>query len=436
MNIFDRLKGFFYRTFNKSKSMDNWRELATFLGVDGTKSKVLSEATYYACLKVLSEAIGKLPLKLLAHSSDNGVVTMRDHPLYRVVHDRPNPYMTSTVFWSTMEWLRNHKGNSYAWIKGAGKNTTLWILNPDEVEVWYDDACLLADIPDIYYIYSTGGNRYTFGSEEIIHLKSSHTNNGVTGIAVQDTLKETVSGNIKAQTLVNKMYDNGFTGKATLQYTGNLNEQNQKTFTAGIQKYLNGELKEDGIDNIVPLPYGAVLQPLNLKLSDNQFLEVKQYTALQIASAFGIKPYQIGDYTKSSYASAEAQQLSFYIDTLLFIVKQYEEELTYKLLTSEEIANGLYFKFNIDVILRADFATKIQTLSTAVNSFLMKPNEAREKLDLGAVEGGDRLLGNGASIPVEFTGSQYTSTPANDEDENPPVDSTDETTTQGEEDAT
>ena len=142
-------------------------------------------------------------------------------------------------------------------------------------------------------------------------------------------------------------------------------------------------------------------------MTDNQFVELRQYSALQIASAFGIKPYQIGDYTKSSYSSAEAQQLSFYVETLLYIIKQYEEELTYKLLSEKEVAEGYHFKFNISVILRADFATQVKTLSTAVNSFLLTPNEARSKLDLGSVEGGDRLLGNGASIPVGLTGIQY-----------------------------
>ena len=213
------------------------------------------------------------------------------------------------------------------------------------------------------------------------------------------------------------MYDNGFTSKATLQYTGNLNEQNQKAFTKGIQKYVDGEYSSEGIKNLIPLPYGATLQPLNSKLSDNQFFEIKQYTALQIASAFGIKPYQIGDYTKSSYASAEAQQLSFYVDTLLYIIKQYEEELTYKLLSSDEISNGYHFKFNVAVILRADLATQIKTLSTGVANFIYTPNEARGMLDLEAKPGGDRLLGNGASIPVELTGSQYKS---DSKDDTPP----------------
>ena len=187
---------------------------------------------------------------------------------------------------------------------------------------------------------------------------------GIVGISVQDQLKATIEGGAKAQALINKMYDSGFTAKAVLQYTGSLSDDNVKSFVAGIESYAKGELKNEGIENIIPIPLGATLTPLNVKLADNQFIEVKQYTALQIASAFGIKPYQIGDYTKSSYASAEAQQLSFYVDTLLYIVKQYEEELTYKLLAPEECQQGYHFKFNIDVILRADFATKINTLST------------------------------------------------------------------------
>lgn len=383
-------------------------QLLDFLGLRDIDPDILSEATYYACLKVLSESIGKLPLKLLRHNEKNGVTTERTHPLYHVLHDRPNPYMTSTAFWSAVENNRNHYGNAYVLIDGAGSDMNLWILPSDEVEVWYDDAKILSDVPDIYYLYAVGGKFYTFGSEEILHFKCSNSFNGITGVSVQEQLKTTISGNIKAQKLINKMYDSGFTAKAVMQYTGNLNDKSVDAFVAGIEKYAKGELKEKGIENIIPIPLGASLTPLNVKLADSQFVEVKQYTSLQIASAFGIKPYQIGDYTKSSYASAEAQQLSFYVDTLLYIIKQYEEELNYKLLSKTEIRNGYYFKFNVAVILRADFKTQVETLVKATSGFLYTPNEARELLDLESVEGGDRLLGNGAAIPVNLTGLQYT----------------------------
>ncbi len=392
------------------RKTDEVRQLMQFLGVDSVSDKDLSEATYFACLKVLSESVGKLPCKLMKHTDNNGVETRREHYLFRLVNERPNKYMTASTFWSTVEYNRNHYGNGYVLIDGAGSKMQLWILPSERVEMWYDDAKILNhESEDLYYIfYANNGKKYVFGSEEILHFKTSNTLDGLLGTAVRDQLRETIDGNQKAQTLLNKMYSSGFTAKAVLQYTGSLNEENTRAFVANIEKYAKGDLKNSGIENIIPIPIGSQLTPLNVKLADSQFIEIKQYTSLQIASAFGIKPYQIGDYTKSSYASAEAQQLSFYVDTLLYIVKQYEEELAYKLLTPKESADGFFFKFNIDVILRADFATKVNTLSTAVNSFLMTPNEARRKLDLCDMEGGDRLLGNGSSIPVQLTGSQYT----------------------------
>lgn len=399
--------------FNKStRETVELNNLYRFLGINPEDDeRALSESTYFACMKVLSEAIGKLPLKLLRYNAKNGVETARKHALYNVLYSRPNPYMTASTFWSTVEYNRNHYGNSYVWIQGAGKDMRLWVLPSQDVEVWYDDAKVLADQPDIFYVYTSGGKQYKFGSEEILHFKSFNTLDGLVGVSVQDQLKATIGGAVKSQKMLNRMYESGFTAKAVLQYTGNLNDENVKAFVRGIEKYAKGGLSDDDIKNIIPIPLGSQLTPLNVKLADNQFIEVKQYTALQIASAFGIKPYQIGDYTKSSYASAEAQQLSFYVDTLLYIIKQYEEELTYKLLSPEEITDGYHFKFNVAVILRADLATQINTLSVGVSNFIYTPNEARAMLDLEAKDGGDRLLGNGASIPVEMTGSQYIQDP-------------------------
>ena len=396
---------------NKStdvNSLSSQRLLLDWLGLADVDKDSLSEATYFSCLKVLSESIGKLPLKLQKVDSLNGVVNLYDDPLYNVVCVRPNKYTTATNFWSTVEYNRSHFGNAYVWIQGGGSNLSLWILPSNEVEIWKDNAKLLSDVDDIFYIYSHGGKRYYLGSEEILHFKSSNTKDGIVGVSVREQLASTIEGSKKAQQLVNKMYDSGFTAKAVLQYTGDLSDKNTQAFVKGIERYAKGEMKDKGIDNIIPIPLGSNLTPLNIKLGDNQFIEVKQYTALQIASAFGIKPSQIGDYTKSSFASAEAQQLSFYVDTLLYIIKQYEEELDYKLLDRGLISKGVRFKFNVGVVLRADTKTQVDTLCQGIGSFLYTPNEARAFLDLPAKEGGDRLLGNGASIPVELTGSQYT----------------------------
>ena len=404
MGFLDRLR----RNKSTSSQQMTLKQLMEFLGVYDVEGTTLSEATYFACLKVLSESVGKLPLKVQQFTQEKGIRIAREHPYYRMLNERPNPYMTASTFWGSVEFCRNHYGNGYAWIDTRDmRQPKLWLMHPDQVQVVYDNACKLADVPDVYYRWSTPSGVMTLGSEAVLHFKSHNTVNGLVGVSVREQLASTIQGNIKAQKLINKMYESGMTAKAALQYTGNLSDPNVKTLVKGIEAYAKGEMRNEGLENIIPLPVGFNLTPLNIKLADNQFVEIKQYSALQIASAFGVKPYQVGDYTKSSYASAEAQQLSFLVDTLLYIVKGYEEEISYKLLTDDESTNGYHAKFNTGVLLRADQQTQINTLSAAVSNFLMTPNEARERLDLPSKEGGDQLLGNGASIPVQFTGAQY-----------------------------
>ena len=419
MKVFDRVKAAV--SVLRGKGFSQYAELNNlldFLGVDRSlRGGAQSEAVYFACRKVLAEAVGKLPLKIQQATPGQGIRVAREHPYYRMLNERPNRYMTASVFWSFMEDCRNDAGNAYAWIDTRNPHKPqLWPLDPKSVQVWYDNGCVLANVPDVYYLVSTPKGVLTLGSEDVLHFKSHNTRDGLVGIPVREQLASTIQGNAKAQAYINKLYENGMTAKVVLQYTGSLNDANVEALREGIENYAKGDLKK-GLENVIPVPVGMSLTPLNLKLADSQFLEIKQYTALQIASAFGVKPYQIGDYSKSSYASAEAQQLSFLVDTLLFIVKQYEEEIGYNLLTDTEEAAGYHAKFNTAVILRADQQTQINTLSAAVSNFLMTPNEARERLDLPAKEGGDQLLGNGASIPVQFTGAQYTNISAGKEED-------------------
>lgn len=418
MNITQRMKAAAAAFRGKSATTTDLNNLYKFLGIDPkSEGGATSEATYFACLKVLSESIGKLPLKIQQYTPDKGIRIAREHRYYRMLNERPNRYMTASVFWSTMELYRNHHGNAYAWIDTRDpRNPQLWLMDPDSVEVWYDNGRKLSDVPDVYYRYTTPQGVITLGSEEVLHFKSHYTVDGLVGISVRDHLASTIQGNIKAQDFINKTIRSGMTAKSVLNYTGSLNDKSVQTLLAEVTKYAKGEMRDKGIENIIPMPVGFSLSPLNLKLADSQFLELRQYSALQIASAFGVKPYQVGDYTKSSYASAEAQQLSFLVDTLLYIIKQDEEEIAYKLLNTEEETNGYHAKFNTGVMLRADQKTQIDTLSTAVSNFLLTPNEARERLDLPAKEGGDQLLGNGASIPVQYTGAQYTNITAREEE--------------------
>jgi HK97 family phage portal protein len=396
------------RVKNESQTVDLSNPLLLqWLGIDpDTPKDQLSEATYFACLKKLSESLGKLPLKMYQRTK-RGIVKSDKEDVYYILKLRPNPYMTSSVFWSTVEMNRNHYGNAYVWCRYDGPVLQdMWIMPSKHVVIVVDDQGILGKKNAIWYRYNDpyDGKLYVFGNDEVLHFKTSATFDGITGMSVRDILKNTVDGALESQKFMNNLYKTGLTGKAVLEYTGDLDPSARDRLVKGFEQFANGS-KNAG--KIIPVPLGMKLVPLDIKLTDSQFFELKKYTALQIAAAFGIKPNQINDYEKSSYASAEAQNLAFYVDTLLYILKQYEEEITYKILSTQMINQGYFFKFNVNVILRADIKTQIESLATAVQNAILKPNEARDYIDMPADDYGDVLMANGNYIPLSMLGANY-----------------------------
>lgn len=392
----------------KNETVDmNHPLLLKWLGIDpDTPKDKLSEATYFACMKIMAESMGKLPLKMY-QSTDKGIIKSDKSDLYSVLKLRPNPYMTSSIFWSTVEMNRNHYGNAFVWNRFVGPQLKdMWIMPSNDVQIVFDDAGILGTKDKLWYRYSDGrtGKVYVFSDREVMHFKTSMTFDGITGLPIRDILKSTVEGALESQKFMNNLYQTGLTGKAVLEYTGDLDQKAKERLIKGFEEFANGS-KNAG--KIIPVPLGMKLVPLDIKLTDSQFFELKKYSALQIAAAFGIKPNQINDYEKSSYASAEAQNLAFYVDTLLFPLKQYEEEITYKTLSSQMINSGYFWKFNVNVILRADIKSQMEALSKGVNNMIYTPNEARGYLDLPAKDGGDELYANGNYIPIGDVGTQY-----------------------------
>ncbi|MCS4471107.1 phage portal protein [Clostridium botulinum] len=407
MNIFNKIRNAF-SSKNETEAILNDIDLKTINEIfkrEGT-SENLSEITYFTCIKMLSESLGKLSLKFY-QETDNGVIKINNNKVYSLLNSRPNPYMTPSIFWATVEFNRNHYGNACVWCRWfKDKLLDLWILNPKDVKVLADNEGILGTTNAIYYLYTDNktGKTYTFNEKDILHFKTGVSKDGITGLAVQDILQSSMNGNKASQSFMNKLYESGLTAKAVLEYTGDLNKEAKERLVAGFEAFANGE---NNTGKIVPVPLGMKLTPLDIKLTDSQFFELKKYSSLQIAAAFGIKPNHLNNYEKSSYANSEMQNLSFYTDTLLFILNQYEQEITFKLLSEEERLKGFYFKFNVNSILRADMKTQMESLATGVNNGIYSIDEARAYLDMPKIDGGSTPIVNGNYIPLTRVGEAY-----------------------------
>ena len=398
MNIFRK---FFNKgEEKKQKTAINSMNFGEFFGIN--VSSDLSEVTYFTCLKVLSESVGKLSL----HLKDNDNNRILNHEALQKLKFSPNPFMTPTPMMTLLETWRNHHGNAYAYLSydDRGHLVGIYPFHPQKVRIWIDNAKIFSGKEDLYYEYNKDGKIYLFKKDEILHLKGGLSKDGIVGMSVRETLATTLNGTKASQKYLNNLYDRGLTSKAILRYTGDLNKDLQKKMLEAIEQFISTENNPTGI---LPLPPGMDIVPLDLKLTDSQFFELKKYNALQIAAAFGVKPNHLNDYDKSSYSNSEMQNLTFYIDTLLYILTLYEEEFNLKLLTESERLKGLHFEFNVASILKGDLKTQAECITKYLQSGVYTINEARKKAGLPAIDGGDVIVMNGSYVPLEKLGIAY-----------------------------
>ncbi|AJO22879.1 phage portal protein [Weizmannia coagulans] len=395
--------------------LSEWQTLADFLGVsldpsdvDVRGKRALKEITVYVCIKILSENISKLPVKI--YQDNGGIKKVAGHYLNPILRLRPNPYMSASDFWKGVEVQRNIYGNSYVWIeyanrgRNAGKVQALYLLDAQQMQVWVDDSGLISSKNSIWYVYTdNAGVQYKLQSTDLLHFKAM-TTDGIVGLSPIYTLRNMVENAASAEKFLNNSYKNGMQTTGIIHYTGDLNENAKKKFREKFEEMSSG-LKN--ANRVSLMPIGYTYQPLSLKLTDAQFLENTQLTYRQIASAFGIKAHQLNDLVKASYASTSEANREFYVDTLMPILTMYEQELTYKLFLDSELVNGFYVMFNADAILRGDFKSRIDAAATGVQNGLLTPNEARALEEREPMPGGDQLVMNGNYIPLSMVGEQY-----------------------------
>lgn len=417
LKIFDKFKKFFNsaNVENDVPSAENTSENKTYLmseimdlfsgrGGGGEYGRDLSEVTYMTALKVLSESLSKIPVYLI----DNDKNRVMDNELSYILSVKPNPYQTPSQFFGYLEFCRNHKGNAFSYVNRLpnGKVEGLYPLNPSSVQVWVNNTSRFTDISFYYHYFdSKNGKEYWLNPEDVLHFKSwICEDNGLVGKSVRSILASTLLGAKASAKFLNNLNQKGLQADIAVKYVGDLKPESR-------EKLLN-EIEEQARINdrrMITLPMGFEIQPLNLKLTDSQFFELRRLTSLQIAAAFGIKPIFLNDLEKSSYASSSAQNMSFYVDTLLAILTQYEQEMRRKLLSRKEIDAGFKFKFNANVILRADPTAQAEIIQKLTSCGIYSPNDARKWLDMPPIPGdaGDKILVNGSMLPIEQAGAAY-----------------------------
>lgn len=415
MKFINRVKNAWYMLAGREITTSD-RGVLEFLGIDteNTPRRAMSEVTYFTCIKTLAEAMGKMPLKLYQRTK-NGIQRPDVTETLRLLSLRPNPYMSATIFWTWCEMACQHYGNAYVWIDGkftpsgrfggSYKIKGFYPMHPQNVTILVDDAGIFGTTGCLYYQYTNPdtGEMAVFRDSEVLHFKTWYTEDGIVGKPARDILRDVIAGASNASAYEQNLYKNGMTAKMVMQYTGTYDSDKIKQIQKKFADRLTGP---QAAGKVIPIPMDFQLTPLNMSMVDADFATLRKYTALQIASAFNVKPSNLNDYSNSKYASAESEALAF-LDGFSYRLKMYEEELNAKVLTPSEYRQGFFYKFNEKSILRMDSKTQSEVLKNYTQGGIYSANEARDKLDLPHVKGGDTLLINGSYVPIAQAGAAY-----------------------------
>ena len=373
----------------------------------------------YSCVRILSEAVASLPLNVFRYTGNGGKEKAFDHPLYRLLHDEPNPEMSSFIFRETLMTHLLLWGNAYAQIirNGKGEVIALYPLMPDRMTVDRDSNGRL------YYKYrKSNDDAPTMENSSVILAPSDVLHvpglgfDGLVGYSPIAMAKNAIGLAIAAEEYGSKFYANGAAPSGVLEHPGTLKDP------ARVRDSWNSTFGgSSNSHKVAVLEEGMKYTPISISPNEAQFLETRKFQINEIARIFRVPPHMVGDLEKSSFSNIEQQSLEFVKYTLDPWVIRWEQAF-YRTLLSEEEKKSYFFKFNVEGLLRGDYQSRMQGYATARQNGWMSANDIRGLEDLDRIPaelGGDLYLINGNMLPLESAGAFANISPTTTEKEEP-----------------
>ena len=405
MNIFQ-----VFKSRDKPQNRTPGSSYAFFLG-GSTSGKAVTERSamqmtaVYSCVRILSEAVAELPLHLYKYTDSGSKVKAVDHPLYLLLHDEPNPEMSSFVFRETLMTHLLLWGNAYAQIirNGKGEVVALYPLMPNRMSVDRDAH------GQLYYTYTRAsdeaktmtGTTVLLPPSDVLHIPGLGFD-GLVGYSPIAMAKNAIGLAIATEEYGAKFFANGAAPSGVLEHPGTIKDPS-RVREAWMSQF--GGSANSG--KVAVLEEGMKYTPISISPEQAQFLETRKFQINEIARIFRIPPHMVGDLEKSSFSNIEQQSLEFVKYTLDPWVIRWEQSIQRALLRPEE-KKRYFAKFNVEGLLRGDYQSRMNGYAVARQNGWMSANDIRELENLDRIPaeaGGDLYLVNGNMLPMQRAGA-------------------------------
>jgi len=353
---------------------------ATGKNVNSTTAMQVSAV--FAVCRVLGEGVAQVPLKLMQETGKTRNPA-KDHPLYNILGSSPNEFQTSFEYRETVVWHAVLCGNHYSFINRGSRGKILELLpfRPDQVTVKRDKEWGLT-----YEVHSDDGQIQIFPKEAIWHVKGPSWN-GWQGLECVKIARDAIGLAMATEEAVARLHKNGVNASGVYAVEGNLNDEQYKSLAKWIDRHISGS---ENYGKPMILDRAAKWTQTSMTSIDAQSLETRRFQIEEICRFARVSPIMVyGSDKSSTYAGSTANFLAHLVHTLAPWYMRLEQSMDKNLLTEKERAEGYYFNFVEEGLLRASALETKDVLLGYVNGGLMTPNEGRAKLDMNPIDDGD-----------------------------------------------
>lgn len=359
------------------------RGSSTFSGVNVTPAKAMTYAPFFACVRVLAETVGQIPIHVF-ETKGRQKTEATDHPVHRLLHtDGPNNFQTPQEF---IEWVVTclaMRGNAYSFITQVrGEIRELLPISPGAVK-----PRMLDDGGTVVYDVTLKSGTTTFPSSAIYHVRL-FTLDGVNGLSPIGFARETIGSGLAAQEHGARLFANA------AHPGGLLSTDKQLSLDASKRLISNVELLVGGLDNAgrtLVLGDGMKYQQIGMNSADAEWLEGRKFTRSEIAGIMRVPAHLIADLDRATFSNIEHMSQSFIDYSLTPYFTRIEARARKQLFSPDERKTHAV-KFNANALLRGDMQARANFYTAMVQNGAMSPNEIRELEDRNPREGGDVYL--------------------------------------------
>jgi len=355
---------------------------STPAGVEVTVEGSLASAVVYACVRVLAESIAMLPLITYRRMASGGKERADDHALYPLLHDSPNPEMTSFEWQEVMIQHCATWGNHFSEIEwsNGGMVTGLWPLRPDRMALRRARGAL------VYEYWLPNNRKTTLRGDQVLHVR--FMGNGLWGESPIRKQMNSIGLDLATEEFGSRYFSNGARPSVILKHPGRLSDEAHSRLTASWEDGASGlanahrtRIIEEGMD----------IEKLGIPPEEAQFLETRKFQRSVIAGWYRVPPHLVGDLERATFSNIEQQALEFEKFSLAPWLKRIDQRMGLSLLTPSE-RRTYYLEHLVNGLMWGDSQTRSSFYSTMVQIGVMSPNEVRTLENLNPYEGGDEFL--------------------------------------------